>query len=54
MWFYGMPYISDAILFTKAFKVGFNRSGLFFDDGSGEPQYLGKQLENEFFCSENL
>jgi branched-chain amino acid transport system substrate-binding protein len=55
---YGMPYISDAILFTKAFKeVGFNpKVGYFFDDaGVVEPQYLetvGK--EAEFFCSRGI
>lgn len=48
---YGMPYISDAILFTKTFKeVGFNpKNGYFFDDaGVVEPQYLntvGKEAE---------
>ena len=48
---YGMPYISDAILFTKTFReVGFNpKSGYFFDDaGVVEPQYLdtvGKEAE---------
>ena len=55
---YGMPYISDAILFTKAFKeVGFNpKVGYFFDDaGVVEPQHLetvGK--EAEFFCSRGI
>ena len=55
---YGMPYISDAILFTKTFReLNFNpKCGYFFDNaGVVEPQYLesvGK--EAEFFLSRGI